>query len=93
LLRALTIYEPGEVSVDQKAITEKLQEIFETVMDIDFEITPALTAKDVAEWDSLTHVRLIVTIEKAFKMRFSAAEVGELKNVGDLIALIEKHVN
>jgi acyl carrier protein len=79
--------------VDQKAITEKLQDVFETVMDIDFEITPALTANEVAEWDSLTHVRLIVTIEKAFKIRFSASEVGDLKNVGDLIVLIQKHVN
>jgi acyl carrier protein len=31
-------------------------------------------------WDSLNHVRLIVTVEREFKVRFTAAEVSALKN-------------
>ena len=61
-------------------------------MDVDVEITPELSAKDIPEWDSLTHVRLIVTIEKEFKIRFAAAEVGALKTTGDLMDLIERHL-
>ena len=31
--------------------------------------TPELTADDVPEWDSLTHVRLILAVQKAFKVK------------------------
>jgi acyl carrier protein len=51
-------------------------------------LTPELSAKDVDGWDSLTHVRLLVTIEKAFKMKFSTSTIGKLENVGDLVAVI-----
>jgi acyl carrier protein len=39
-------------------------------------------------WDSLTHIRLILTVEKAFKIKFSTSEIGKLEKVGDLVALI-----
>ncbi len=78
--------------MDRQAIINKLKTIFENVMDVDVEITPELSAKDVPEWDSLTHVRLIVTAEKEFKIRFAAAEVSALKKTGDLIELIERHL-
>jgi acyl carrier protein len=48
-----------------------------------------LAAKDVDGWDSLTHIRLILTIERAFKIKFSTLEIGKLENVGDLVALIQ----
>jgi len=52
-------------------------------------ITPELSAKDVAGWDSLTHIRLILSIEKAFKIKFTTSEIGKLQNVGDLVTLIQ----
>jgi len=51
-------------------------------------VTPQLTADDVDEWDSLSHIRLVLAIEKKFGLKFSAAEVGRLKNVGEFVALI-----
>jgi acyl carrier protein len=39
-------------------------------------------------WDSLAHIRLILTVEKAFKIKLSTSEIGKLENVGDLVALI-----
>ena len=62
-------------------------------MDVEVALTPELSAKDIAEWDSLAHVRLIVTIEREFKVKFAAAEVSALKNVGDLVALVERHAS
>ena len=39
--------------------------------------------------DSLTHIRLILSVEKAFRIRFNTSEIGNLENVGDLfVALI-----
>jgi acyl carrier protein len=67
-----------------------LAEIFQDVFDEDLiEVTPELSAKDVEGWDSLTHIRLILTVEKAFKIKFSTSEIGKLENMGDLVALIK----
>ena len=64
--------------------------IFENVFDEDdLVITPKTSAADVDGWDSLTHIRLILTVEKAFKVKFSTSEIGKLENVGDLVALIK----
>ncbi len=71
-------------------IYKKLTEIFrDTFDDDDVVATAELTADDVEEWDSLSHIRVIVAIEEAFDIRFSAAEVRDLKNVGEMAALIE----
>jgi acyl carrier protein len=51
-------------------------------------LTSKTSAADIADWDSLTHVRLILSVEKAFDVKFSAAEVANFKNVGDLVSLI-----
>jgi acyl carrier protein len=48
------------------------------------------TARDVAEWDSLNHIMLIVGIEKKFKFRFTAEEVQNFKNVGEMCDTIQK---
>ncbi len=70
---------------------EKLQEVFRDVFD-DEEIVleDDTTGDDIDAWDSLTHVQLIVAVEKAFKLKFSTVEVMKLKNVGEFIALIDK---
>jgi len=70
---------------------EKLQEVFRDVFDDDeIELTDETTADDIDAWDSLTHVQLIVAVEKAFGLKFSTVEVMKLKNVGEFIALIDK---
>ena len=76
--------------MDEAQIYSRLAEIFEDVFDDDtIKITPELSAKDVDGWDSLTHIRLLLTIERAFKIKFSTSEIGKLKNVGDLVTLIQ----
>jgi acyl carrier protein len=76
--------------MDEKQIYARLAEIFESVFDDDrIQVTPGLSAKDVDGWDSLTHIRLLLTVERAFKVKFSTTEIGKLENVGGLVALIE----
>jgi acyl carrier protein len=76
--------------MDEPLIYARLTEIFQDVFDEDsIEVTPELSAKDVDGWDSLTHIRLILTIEKAFKIKFSTSEIGKLENVGDLVMRIK----
>ncbi|MDB5799935.1 MAG: acyl carrier protein [Rhodocyclales bacterium] len=75
--------------MDNQAIYDRLTEIFHDVFDDDsIVVTPELTASDIDEWDSLTHIRLVVSIERSFHLKFSAAEVGRLKNVGEFVELI-----
>ena len=50
------------------------------------------SAKDIPSWDSLNHVKLIITIENKFKIKFNADEIVEMKNVGDLIKNIKKKI-
>jgi acyl carrier protein len=70
---------------------KKLLPIFQSVFDDDSLVLYAsTTASDIDGWDSLAHIRLIVAIEKLFKVRFSAAEIVKLQNVGDMINLISK---
>jgi len=75
--------------MDDAQIYSRLARVFNEVFDDEtIEVTPQLTAKDVDGWDSLTHIRLILSVEKAFKIRFTTSEIGNLENVGDLVALI-----
>jgi acyl carrier protein len=75
--------------MDDAQIYSRLARVFNEVFDDEtIEVTPQLTAKDVDGWDSLTHIRLILSVEKAFKIRFNTSEIGNLENVGDLVALI-----
>jgi acyl carrier protein len=79
--------------MDEPQIYQRLTEIFQEIFDEDsIEVTPKLSADDVDGWDSLTHIRLILTIEKVFKIKFSTSQIGKLENVGDLVALIQGKV-
>ena len=71
----------------------RLNDVFQDVFD-DEEIvlTPQLSAEDVEAWDSLKHVRLLLSVERAFKIKFSTSEIGRLKNVGDLATLVQSKV-
>jgi len=69
----------------------RLQTVFRDIFDEDsLELRPDMTAADVEAWDSLTHINLIVDVEREFKIRFTTAEVTGLKNVEDLAALVDK---
>ena len=72
-------------------ILKRLQDIFVEVFDDDtIELKPTTTAEDVEDWDSITHVELIASIESSFKLRFSTQELGNLSCVGDMCALLAK---
>jgi len=76
--------------MDEAQIYARLTDIFRDIFDEDsLQVTLGLTAADVDGWDSLTHIRLMLTIEKTFKIKLSTSQIGKLKNVGDLVALLK----
>lgn len=71
----------------------RLREVFQEVFnDDDLAVTRETTAVEVAGWDSLMHVALVLNVEKAFGLRFSSSEVDSLNSVGDLVDLVESHI-
>ena len=73
------------MSSDLATLTEVFQQVFE---DDELAITRETTAADIAPWDSLMHVSLLLAVEKRFRIRFSSSEVSSLMNVGMLVDLI-----
>jgi acyl carrier protein len=70
-------------------ILAKLQEIFIDVLDNeDIVLTEDTTANDIEEWDSLSHIQIIVAIEKQFKIKFTSKEILSWRNVGEMINCI-----
>jgi acyl carrier protein len=66
-----------------------LTAIFKETLDNDaLNLTESTTAGDVEGWDSITHVLIVVAVEKKFKVKFTAGEIQKLSNVGELAALI-----
>jgi acyl carrier protein len=67
----------------------RLTGVFRDTFDDDgIVISDATTAADIEEWDSLAHITLILGVEREFKIKFKAAEVGSFANVGAMIELI-----
>lgn len=77
--------------MERKIIFEKLNEIFIDVLDLDeCELTEESSADDIEEWDSLSHIQLIVAIEKAFKIKFTSLEIMKWANVGEMVNSMEE---
>lgn len=75
--------------MEKTEILEKVQEIFRDVLDNeDIVLSNDTTADDIDEWDSLSHIQLIVNIEKSFKIKFTSKEILSWKNVGEMIDCI-----
>jgi acyl carrier protein len=70
-------------------IKPRLQDVFREVFDDDsIEIFDAMTADDLEEWDSLSHITLVLAVEREFGVKLRAAEVGSLVDVGAMIKLL-----
>lgn len=72
--------------MERNEIFEKLNEIFVEVLDLDeIALTEESSANDIEEWDSLSHIQLIVAIEKVFAIKFTSLEIMKWKNVGEMV--------
>ena len=77
----------------QDEVIAKLQTVFDDVFLEPVNLTPAVSAKDVPEWDSLTHISLVLSVEKAFSVRFRVGEVENAKNIGEFADLIARRMD
>jgi acyl carrier protein len=71
-------------------IKAQLEIVFRDVFDDDgITISDEMTASDLEDWDSLSHIQLIVAIEQAFSVRFKTSEIVGLKNVGEFMSTLK----
>jgi acyl carrier protein len=79
-----------DVGMNTGAIYETLTGLFQDVFGDDtLVLRPDLTADEVYGWDSLSHIQMLLAVEQAFNVRFSAAQVSSLSRLGDLADLIQ----
>ncbi len=77
--------------MEKEAIMQRLTQIFKDVFDLDdVSINSETTANDIEEWDSLEHINLISAVESSFKMKFKMKEISTMKNVGEMVSIIEE---
>ena len=77
--------------MSREEIYERLNEVFQDVFDDDeLTVGDATTAADVDGWDSLEHINLIAAVEQEFGIRFSMGQVVTMKNVGEMVKLIQE---
>jgi len=70
---------------------ENLTPVFRQVFDDDsIELHREMTSDDIDDWDSLTHMNLVIAMEQQFKVKFALGELQAMKNVGEMLDLINK---
>ena len=74
-------------------VLNEVENIFRDILDEEsLNLARDTTANDVDGWDSLTHIQLIVAIEKHFKVKFSSKEILSWRNVGELLDSLQDKV-
>ena len=86
--------------MEEQEILSQVVAIFKEELDNEeIELTMESTAKDIEDWDSLSHIHLMVAIEKHFKIRFTSSEIrftsteiSSFKNVGEMVETVKKRL-
>jgi acyl carrier protein len=74
-------------------IYDILNKVFRQVLEDDsIVLTPSTTADDLDGWDSMNHIFIVVELARVLNIKFHAAEMEELKNVGELVAIIKEKI-
>jgi len=55
-------------------------------------LTEDLTANDVDNWDSLSHMVMITEVEQRFNIKFKLRDINKMRNVGDLVTILSERV-
>lgn len=76
--------------MERNETLNQVQDIFRDILDEEeLVLSNSTTAPEVEGWDSLTHIQLVVAVEKHFKFKFTSKEILSWKNVGEMIDSIE----
>ena len=78
----------------REEVYDKLNEVFRDVFeDEDITVNDNTTADDIDDWDSLVHINLINAIEQEFGIKFNMGQIVSMKNVGEMVNIIESKLS
>jgi acyl carrier protein len=69
-------------------LTKVFLKTFQNIEEDSFDLGKDRT--EFENWDSLTHMQLVLEVETAFNINFDMDEIVEISKPGDFIPLIEK---
>jgi len=70
-------------------IKNKVLDVMSAVFDMDIKDIPDNAAPEVVEnWESLSHMNLVLALEEEFQLRFSDEEMMDLLNLPTIISII-----
>lgn len=79
--------------MNRKEIYEKVNNIFRDVFDDEgLEVSDETNLEDIAQWDSMLNLNLMVAIEEEFGIKFKMSEINTLRNVGKIVDIINERV-
>ncbi|MEG0752165.1 MAG: phosphopantetheine-binding protein [Oscillospiraceae bacterium] len=79
--------------MSRNEIFDRMTEVFRDNFDDDsIVLTESTTSDDIEDWDSLEQINILVALERVFSTKFSVNDVENLKNVGEMVDLIERHL-
>ena len=71
-------------------VETRVQSVFRKIFsDEELELKREWTASNISGWDSLNHIRLMVSLQKEFSIKFQTSEFVKIKNVGELLDAIQ----
>jgi acyl carrier protein len=72
--------------------SKEVKEILAKVLEIDIAtIFDNATQKDIAKWDSLQHLNLIVEIEDKYDISIDPEDISEMLSIDKIIEMIKKY--
>jgi acyl carrier protein len=72
-------------------LQERINDIFQEVFDDpELHVTANTSAADIPAWDSVAQLKLVLAIEEAFNVQFTADETVALSNVGAFLDTLRK---
>lgn len=73
------------------SVMEILTKIFRNIFDDDnLVLTDSTSASDIEDWDSLTQIDLVASIQEEFHIKLKISDINSTNNVGEIIKLILK---
>lgn len=73
--------------VDETRVYDEMAKIFADVFEREIALSPGLSAKDVAGWDSFKQIEILIATETRFRFKFTSGEVDSMRALGDLVAI------
>lgn len=77
----------------REEVFNRLTKVFQDVFDDEeIRLTDNTVSSDIEDWDSLNHINLVVSVEKEFGIKFSMGETQKMKNVGEMVSIIQERI-